>query len=121
MAESDLFIEIKNKEGFASESNGMVTVILDTTLTSELIEMGNVREIISKIQNLRKDSNLEVTDHILLQINSTPEVMQMVNKNKQAIEKETLSTLTYAKIKLPHTTTFDLQQSLVTICVDKQN
>ncbi len=120
LAESDLFIEIKNKEGFASESNGMVTVILDTTLTPELIEMGNVREIISKIQNLRKDSNLEVTDHILLQINSTPEVMQMVNKNKQAIEKETLSTLTYARIKLLHTTTFDLQQSLVTISLNKQ-
>ena len=87
----DLFIEIHNKEGFSSESNGQVTVILDTTLTDELINMGAVREIVSKIQNLRKESGFDVTDHIKLGFIGSEKVLKVVSDNKAGIEKETLS------------------------------
>lgn len=121
LSEKDLFIEIANKDGYASESNGSTTVIIDTTLTPELIEMGRVREIVSKIQNLRKDSGLEVTDHIVLQITGSNDVLETIEKNKHIIEKETLATLTYAKIKLPYSTNLELDNFNATISIDKLN
>lgn len=66
LSEEDLLISIKNKEGFSSESDGETTVVLDTALTNDLIREGIEREIVSKIQNMRKEAGLEVTDHILL-------------------------------------------------------
>ncbi|MDR3292913.1 MAG: isoleucine--tRNA ligase [Clostridiales bacterium] len=62
--ESDLLISPLNKEGFIAESNVTLTVVLDTSITPELIEEGNVREIVSKIQSMRKEARFEVTDHI---------------------------------------------------------
>lgn len=62
--ESDLLISVTNKEGFASETDGEITVVLDTELTPELIEEGILREIVSKIQTMRKEAGFEVTDHI---------------------------------------------------------
>jgi len=91
LTEADLFIEIMNKAGFASESNGAVTVIIDTTLTRELVEMGNVREIVSKIQNLRKDSGFEVTDHINLAFSGDDSLIDVAMRNAKNIEKETLA------------------------------
>ncbi|MBQ0009860.1 MAG: class I tRNA ligase family protein, partial [Ruminococcus sp.] len=64
LAEEDLIIETAQTSGYESLSDFGVTVVLDTTLTPELIEEGNLREIISKIQTMRKDSGFEVTDHI---------------------------------------------------------
>jgi len=64
LAESDLLISIKPKDGYNSESVGEVTVILDTTLTPELIEHGLAREIVSKIQSMRKEFDFVVTDRI---------------------------------------------------------
>ncbi|MCL2798240.1 MAG: isoleucine--tRNA ligase [Firmicutes bacterium] len=64
LSADDLLINVKSKEGFASESAGGLAVILDTVLTEELIEEGLMREIISKIQTMRKDAGFEVTDRI---------------------------------------------------------
>jgi isoleucyl-tRNA synthetase len=64
LGEDDLLITVKNKAGFASESDGATTVVLTTTLTPELIEEGVLREIVSKLQTMRKDAGFEVTDHI---------------------------------------------------------
>lgn len=66
LSEEDLLITVKNKEGFSSESDGDTTVVLDTELTQELIREGVEREIVSKVQNMRKEAGFEVTDHILL-------------------------------------------------------
>ena len=60
----DLLVTEKAKEGYIAETNYGVTVILNTTLNESLIERGSVREFISKVQNLRKSSGFEVTDHI---------------------------------------------------------
>ena len=64
--ESDLLINVKNKEGFSSESDGETTVVLDTALNDDLIVEGVERELVSKIQNLRKEAGFEVTDHIVI-------------------------------------------------------
>ncbi|MBR4800708.1 MAG: isoleucine--tRNA ligase [Clostridia bacterium] len=66
LEESDLLINVKNKEGFSSESDGETTVVLDTALNDDLIEEGVERELVSKIQNLRKEAGFEVTDHIIV-------------------------------------------------------
>lgn len=64
LAEEDLLISVKNKEGFSSESDGETTVVLDTKLNDELIYEGAEREIVSKIQTMRKEAGFEVVDHI---------------------------------------------------------
>jgi len=66
LSEEDLLISVKNKEGFSSESDGETTVVLDTALTDDLVREGIEREIVSKVQNMRKEAGLEVTDHIML-------------------------------------------------------
>lgn len=64
LAEEDLLISVKNKEGFSFESDGETTVVLDTELNDELIYEGAEREIVSKIQTMRKEAGFEVVDHI---------------------------------------------------------
>ncbi len=64
LTKEDLLIDVAQKEGFVTEEDNYVTVVLDTNLTKELIEEGFMREIISKIQTMRKEAGFEVTDHI---------------------------------------------------------
>ncbi|MEG1751708.1 MAG: isoleucine--tRNA ligase [Clostridia bacterium] len=87
----DVIVLIKNKEGFVSESDGDFTVVLNTTLTPDLIAKGYVREIISHVQNLRKDSGLEVTDHIVIGIQSAKEVCDAVKNAEKEICANTLA------------------------------
>lgn len=81
----DLLIEAVQKDGLFSVSDFGVTVAIDTTLTPELIEEGFVREIISKIQTMRKDADFNVTDHILITINGNDKVAEIIAKNKTDI------------------------------------
>ena len=64
LSSEDLLIESAQKEGYVSQADRGITVVIDTNLTAELIEEGFVREIISKIQTMRKDAGFEVMDHI---------------------------------------------------------
>ena len=64
LTEADLLIEMKKKEGYVSQNAGEMTVVLDTRLTDALIEEGFVRELVSKLQTMRKEAGFEVTDHI---------------------------------------------------------
>ena len=83
---------IKNeKEGFAVESNGGVTVALTTSLTDDLIDEGFARELVNKIQNMRKSSGYEVTDFISVKLQSTDKVGQAAKKHSEFIKKETLA------------------------------
>lgn len=66
LSEEDLLISVKNKEGFSSESDGETTVVLDTELDAELLYEGIEREIVSKVQTMRKEAGFEVTDHIVM-------------------------------------------------------
>ena len=64
LAEEDLLIDMAQKEGYVTEADNTVTVVLDTNVTPELVEEGFVRELVSKIQTMRKEAGFEVTDHI---------------------------------------------------------
>ncbi|MCL2062324.1 MAG: isoleucine--tRNA ligase [Firmicutes bacterium] len=87
----DVLISAKNKEGFATESANALAVILDTRLTAELIEEGFVRELISKIQSLRKDSGFEVTDRIALTYGGDPYIEEIFTKFGGKIASATLA------------------------------
>ncbi|MCH9024197.1 MAG: hypothetical protein IH931_02605 [candidate division Zixibacteria bacterium] len=83
---------IKNeKDGYAVESNGGLTVALTTSLTDDLIDEGFAREIVNKIQNMRKSSGFEVTDIISVKVQSTERVSLAAKKYDAFIKKETLA------------------------------
>ena len=86
----DLLIEAAQLEGFVSESYGGVTVVLDTTLSEELIEEGFVYEIISKIQTMRKEAGFEVMDHILVSLEGNDTIAEIVRKNENSIRAKVL-------------------------------
>lgn len=71
---------MKNKEGYSSESDGETTVVLDTQLTDDLIFEGAEREIVSKIQTMRKEAGFEVTDHILVGYKAEGVALQVFEK-----------------------------------------
>ncbi|MDR2505247.1 MAG: DUF5915 domain-containing protein, partial [Oscillospiraceae bacterium] len=74
LSKDDLIIEPIRTEGYAAETDGEMTVALDTTLTPELVNEGFARELISKIQSMRRDAGLEVTDRINVKLAITPAV-----------------------------------------------
>jgi isoleucyl-tRNA synthetase len=79
------------KEGFESLSDKGVTVVIDKRLTPELIEEGNVREIISKIQTMRKDSGFEVMDNIKIAFSGNANVWAIAQRNNSEICEQTLA------------------------------
>ncbi len=91
LGEEDLLIEPKPKEGYAVEAQGDIAVILDTLITPALAEEGNVREIISKVQTMRKEAGFEVTDHIRLYVEGDDVLTGIVKKNEAEIANETLA------------------------------
>lgn len=91
LAEEDLLIETIQSEGLAAESDRDVTVALDTRLTPELIEEGFVREIISKVQTMRKESGFEVMDRIILALGSQKVLDSVIENNSDFICEEVLA------------------------------
>jgi len=91
LASDDLEIIKNEKKGFAIESEAGLTIALTTDLTEDLIDEGFAREIVNKIQNMRKSSGFEVTDHIIVKISSTAKVRQAAKKHDGFIRKETLA------------------------------
>ena len=91
LTEEDLLISIAQKEGYVTEADNVVTVVLDTNLTQELIEEGFVYEVISKIQTMRKDSGFEVMDRIKVVVTGSNVVSEVVLKNKDAIATKVLA------------------------------
>ena len=91
LTKEDLLISAAQVEGFASETDKGITIVLDTRLTDELIEEGFVREIISKIQTMRKDSLFEVMDHIKVYTSGNEKIDAIMNKNADFIKDEVLA------------------------------
>ena len=90
LAKEDLLIESAKTPGYESAADYGITVVIDTKLTEELIEEGFVREIVSKIQTMRKDSGFEVMDHINIYVSDNDRVSAIAEKNKDSIKRETL-------------------------------
>ena len=96
LLEEDLLIETTKSEKYISMQEGATTVVLDIELTDELIEEGFVRELISKIQNLRKDSGFEVQNHIEMYYSDNEKLAEIIERNKEQIADETLADLVTA-------------------------
>jgi isoleucyl-tRNA synthetase len=91
LAENDVLVETTEKEGFVSVTDGGITVVIDTNLTPELIEEGFVREMISKIQTMRKEAGFEVEDRIRLFYRGNERIAGIISKNKGIISDEVLA------------------------------
>ena len=90
LAEEDLLIDAAKMEGYVTEGDNYVTVVIDTTLTPELIEEGYVREVISKIQTMRKDSDFQVTDRIKVYVTGNAKIADVMEKNADEIKRVVL-------------------------------
>ncbi len=91
LEKDDLLIESAQMEGYISDSDHGITVVLDTNLTPELLEEGFVREIISKVQTMRKDAGFEVMDHIRVSMQDNDKVKGIIQKNESTIKSEVLA------------------------------
>jgi isoleucyl-tRNA synthetase len=119
LAEEDLLIDMKQKEGYATEADNTVTVVLSTVLTPELIEEGFVYEVISKIQTMRKDSDFEVMDHIKVSINGNAKVADIVAKNQTAIAGKVLADSVTADEALAIAKEWNVNGETVTIAIER--
>ncbi|MDO5425780.1 MAG: isoleucine--tRNA ligase [Eubacteriales bacterium] len=91
LLEEDLLIETAQMEGYVSEQDNEITVVLDTNLTEELIEEGFVRELISKIQTMRKEAGFEVMDRIKVYAKENDRILEILEANREEIKSEVLA------------------------------
>lgn len=87
----NLLVTMQGKEGFAFSGEGEIGVVLDTHISPELKEEGYVREILSKVQNMRKDKGFEVLDNIYLYISGNAMLEEIIKKNEELIKHDTLA------------------------------
>ena len=99
LGEEDLLIETAQTEGYVSESNQEIAVVLDTNLTPELVEEGFVRELISKIQTMRKEAGFEVMDKITVSAKGNDKIDAILKKYEDQIKDEVLAvTVVYGEV-----------------------
>ena len=91
LSEEDLLIDMAQTEGYVSDGDNEITVVLDTKLTPELIEEGFVREIISKVQTMRKEADFQVTDKIILSCSGNGKIEKILQDHKEEIQSEVLA------------------------------
>ena len=91
LTKDDLLIDVSQKDGYVTEEDNVLTVVLDTNLTPELIEEGFVRELISKIQTMRKDAGFEVMDHIGVYQDGNEKISQLLKDNADTIKSEVMA------------------------------
>ena len=87
LAESDVLIEVTEKSGFVTEADAKLAVVLDTNLTPELIEEGFVREIVSKVQTMRKEAGFEVMDRICIGCKGNDKIADLITRTKNQLRK----------------------------------
>ena len=115
----DLLIDAKQKEGFYTVSDRGITVAIDTVLTDELIEEGFIRELISKIQTMRKEAGFNVTDHINVTIEGSEKVTGIAVARQNDIMGDTLADSVKAETPTGFTKKWDINGENVTIGVKK--
>ena len=91
LEKADLLIEMTQQEGFVASSDKGITVVMDTNLTPELLEEGFIREVISKIQTMRKDAGFEVMDKIHVTVSGNDKISALIDKNAAQITKIVLA------------------------------
>ena len=118
LSKEDLLISPLSKEGFTSESDGKFTVVLSTELTAELVDLGNVRELISKVQQTRKDNGYEVVDHIKIYVSGSDKFKALVESFKTTICEDTLADSLSVEEKAG-AVVIDINGEEVKLCLEK--
>jgi isoleucyl-tRNA synthetase len=120
LSSENLLVTMNGKDGFAFAGEGEIGVILDTNITDQLKEEGYVREIISKVQNLRKDSGFEVEDKIALFVKDNEMLINVIKDNEEQIAKVVLATeINYNKEAQYQE--FNINGEKILIALKKQN
>ena len=120
LAEDDLLIDMAQTEGFETQSDGRTTVVLDKTLTPELIEEGFVRELISKIQTMRKEAGFEVMDRIKVYASGNEKIQQIMLDNAETIAHDVLADeFIFDEVK-GYSKAWKINSEPVTLGVEKQ-
>ena len=119
LTKDDLLIDMAQKEGYVSQEDNRMTVVLDTNLTEELIEEGFVYEIISKIQTMRKDAGFEVMDHIRVSLSGNKKLSGVAEKNAAAICGKVLADELTEEKKLTVEKEWNVNGETVVISVEK--
>ena len=120
LLEEDLLIETAQTEGFFTEQSQKVAVVLDTHLTPELVEEGFVREIISKVQTMRKEAGFEVTDRIALSLKDNSRMEEVAKKNQDTILSEVMAVSLSLGETCGYEKTWSINGETVVIGVKKQ-
>ena len=119
LAEEDLLISMAQTEGFVADGDNYVTVVLDTNLTEELLEEGFVREIVSKIQTMRKEADFEVMDRITVSYESSDKIKNVFERNKDFISNEVLADSISVGKDGSYTKDWNINGEAVTLSVTK--
>ncbi|MDD4816260.1 MAG: class I tRNA ligase family protein, partial [Clostridia bacterium] len=118
LSNEDLLIEVEQKANYASSIFENFAVILDTTLTTQLIDEGYVREFVSKIQNLRKSSGFEVTDRIEITLNGDADIVEIITNNSKDIAEDVLA-VKFEKSIQKQATILDLNDKTISVSIKK--
>ncbi len=121
LAEEDLLISMAQTQGFVADGDNYVTVVLDTNLTEELLEEGFVREIVSKIQTMRKEAGFEVMDRISVSYDTTDKLAAIFEKNQAVIAGEVLADSIVAGTDGAYSKEWNINGEKVTLAVTKNN
>ncbi len=119
LEKDDLMISSAKTEGYASAEDKGVTVVLSTTLTPALIEEGYIREVVSKIQTMRKEAGFEVTDHIRIATEGNDTIGALMERNASAICADTLANELMTHTTLPYVKEWNINGETVTLSVQK--
>jgi isoleucyl-tRNA synthetase len=117
----DLLIDTKQTEGYFAETDGGVTVAIDTTLTDELVEEGFINEIISKIQTMRKKADFDVMDKIKVYVNGNDKIAELMDKHRNTIYEACLAKdIIIRQIDTEHQAEWDINTEKVTLGVKRE-
>ena len=120
LLEEDLLITMVQMDGYVTESDNSVTVVLDTNLSEELIEEGFERELISKIQTMRKEAGFEVMDHIAITFEADEKVTSIFEKYGDNIRSEVLAVSISAGNLSGYEKDWNINGEQVKLAVEKQ-
>ena len=119
LTKDDLLIDVSEKGGFVTEEGNNLTVVLDTNLTPELIEEGFVREIISKIQTMRKEAGFEVMDHIKVYVKDNDKMANLMRKNESEIIRVVMADAIVYNLTQGYEKAWDINGETMTLAVEK--
>ena len=119
LGKEDLLIDSAQTEGFVSEASGEMTVVMDTALTPELLEEGFIREIISKVQTMRKEAGFEVMDHIRISAEGNAKIEDLLKNHKEEILPEVLAEDLVFNDKIGYSKEWNINGENVTLGVEK--